>query len=668
MKVLLICLCLSVAFAAVDKDCLFRGKAKTCTLTTKFVEATYTKARRGKNVTSVSVRARVLLETTKLLQARRIPLNVLARLDLTQTKIGADCPQKFRWSLPNGWKCREKAYRSNDGACNNAEHGNWGTGGTAFLRLLPADYQDGVEEPRKARDGSALPSARLVSLKLHSRGKTGGRDRWVTMAFVAWGQAVYHDMALTARQERECCGVRDRKSCLPIEVAKKDPIAEGGRCLTFTRSAEGLAVDCALGARQQLNEVSAYIDAGFIYGADSDDQALRTLRGGLLKTSSAPRKGSKELLPLKTKKADEGCIGRREGQYCFQAGDQRVNDHITLTVLYTLLVREHNRIARKMSAINAKWEDEKTFQETRRIVGAMVQHITYHEFLPLLLGKRVKQLKLAKNEEFKGYDERVNAGVSASFATAAFRFGHSLIPDHVERWSTNDEGIVGCGASSEGFRQPFDLSRPGRLDQYAVGSANQLAQSMNGVVSTQVRNQLFQEPGQRYGSDLVSKNIQRGRDHGLPSYTEYRKYCGRKSVDSWDKFFAACKGCAGNDTRKWFQETYGHPEDVDLWTAGLYETRVRGGIVGTTFACIIADQFSRTRVGDRHWYENPDVFTSEQLGEIRKVTLAGLVCRNGDDIGTVQKKVMMAKKRFLNPEVDCGKMAETIDLAKWREV
>lgn len=68
-------------------------------------------------------------------------------------------------------------------------------------------------------------------------------------------------------------------------------------------------------------------------------------------------------------------------------GDSRVNQLIGLTVMQTVWHREHNRVAGELSRINPKWDDEKVFQEARRIVGAEMQHITYNEYLPVLLGK-----------------------------------------------------------------------------------------------------------------------------------------------------------------------------------------------------------------------------------------------------------------------------------------
>lgn len=71
------------------------------------------------------------------------------------------------------------------------------------------------------------------------------------------------------------------------------------------------------------------------------------------------------------------------------SGDSRVNQNTQLTVLQIILLREHNRIANALTKLNPHWTDETIFQETRRILIAQHQQISYYEWLPIFLGETI---------------------------------------------------------------------------------------------------------------------------------------------------------------------------------------------------------------------------------------------------------------------------------------
>lgn len=86
---------------------------------------------------------------------------------------------------------------------------------------------------------------------------------------------------------------------------------------------------------------------------------------------------------------------------------------------------------------------------------------------------------------------------------------------------------------------------------------------------------------------------------------------------------------------------YTSHEDVDLTVGGSLETHVAGALAGPTFLCILTEQFYRTRVGDRYFYENGDQFSRDQLNAIRRASMARLFCDNGNNIEQMQRSAFL---------------------------
>lgn len=100
--------------------------------------------------------------------------------------------------------------------------------------------------------------------------------------------------------------------------------------------------------------------------------------------------------------------------------DDRMTTTPVLTVLHTLFIREHNRLADELRKGKPNWTDNQLFWEARRWVIAEYQAIVFNEWLPIFVGKTTTLLKS------KDFDPTT----TNEFAHSAFRFLHHYIPEY----------------------------------------------------------------------------------------------------------------------------------------------------------------------------------------------------------------------------------------------
>lgn len=379
-------------------------------------------------------------------------------------------------------------------------------------------------------------------------------------------------------------------------------------------------------------------------------------------------KDSKPLLPPQTEKPDEECVARPKGLFCFLAGDARVNEQTHLTILHTVYVREHNRIAKILEKLNIDWDDEKLYQETRHIVAACFQHCVSNEFLPELLGAKLVvdyQLSPLHNHQQSDYDSSVTTATGTAFGAAAFRYGHSMVDPTINMFDIKHAKLVKSELLRFLFKRPYVLFEPNAVDMLIAGMVFSSAEKTDPYVTRELSGHLFQPPKAQVGHDLAAINIQRGRDMGVPSYNDWREWCGLPRAKS----FSDLEPLLMNKTAHLYSRIYKHVDDVDLWSAGVSERRIQGAAVGPVFACIIARQFSNSKRGDRFWYENanmPSSFSAKQLREIKKISLAKILCTNSDNLHKIQRFALKMPHPIYNPRVHCNELPD-MDLSHWRE-
>jgi peroxidase len=463
-------------------------------------------------------------------------------------------------------------FRTIDGTNNNVDHPDWGSAGIELVRYTrflfngeSVDYSDGASAP----PGQDRPSARAVSDAVAAQTVLISNSVNASDFVWQWGQFIDHDIDLT--------GAASPAEPMDIPVPAGDPFFDptdtGTAVIQFSRS---IYVHESV-PRQQMNQITAWIDASNVYGSDVERAAeLRRFKRGELK------KGRRQLLPFNLDGFPNAPT--TDASY-FIAGDVRSNEQNGLTALHTLFMREHNRIARDFRALG----DEQAYQMARTIVAAEIQYITYNEFLPVLLGPNALRT-------YTGYKPEVDPSINNLFSTACFRFGHSMLSPTLMRLKRNRATIpAGNLPLRNAFFNPHEIVRYG-IEPLLRGLAAQRAQEVDTMVVDDVRNFLFGSPGAG-GFDLASLNIQRGRDHGLPSYAQVRLDLGlTRPLTSFADIDTS------PEVRAKLASVYSSVQDIDVWVGALAENHV-SGMVGQLVFTVLKDQFERLRDGDRFWYE-----------------------------------------------------------------
>jgi hypothetical protein len=136
-----------------------------------------------------------------------------------------------------------------------------------------------------------------------------------------------------------------------------------------------------------------------------------------------------------------------------------------------------------------------------------------------------------------------------------------------------------------------------------------------------VRNLLFGN-GQFGGEDLMARDVQRARDHGIGSYNDLRIAYGLAPVTSFDQITSNVQ------VQQQLQQAYGTVDNIDPFEGGLAEDHAPGSDMGPLFTRIIADQFRRLRDGDRFFFLN-DSFNSAEMNILNQGnTLAKVITAN----------------------------------------
>uniref|UniRef100_A0A8C3BFB8 NAD(P)H oxidase (H2O2-forming) n=1 Tax=Cairina moschata TaxID=8855 RepID=A0A8C3BFB8_CAIMO len=493
------------------------------------------------------------------------------------------------WSFPGAQQNIFWEVQRYDGWYNNLLHHGRGSVGARLLRLLPANYADGVYQ---ALQEPHVPNARQLS-NMVARGPSGLPSRRnTTVLAVFFG---FHVLSEILGTEKPGCPAEFLNIRIPSGDLVFDPEGTGAVVLPFQRIHWALETGQSPNSpREQTNEVTGWLDGSSIYGpSHSWSDALRSFSGGQLAA------GPSGQLPKETDgrvpmwKALDPSTGQGGPRGIYGKG-QPANRFLQAESIAWF--RYHNHLATELAQARPSWSDEDIFQHTRKKVIATFQSIVLYEWLPALLGRAVP--------EYTGYQQHMDPSLSPEFVAAAELFLATMVP------AAGVQSMRLCNnywsRESTGVQQAEDV------DGLLLGMSSQIAEREDNILVEDLQDYWY-GPLKYSRTDFMASWLQRGRDLGLPTYNQARERFGLQPLQDWMDLAPHLE----QEVLKNVADLYANnTARLEMLPGGMLEAD------SPLFSAIILDQFVRLRDGDRFWFENTKngLFTEAEAREIRNTT------------------------------------------------
>ncbi len=293
-------------------------------------------------------------------------------------------------------------------------------------------------------------------------------------------------------------------------------------------------------------------------------------------------------------------------------GDPRNDENRIISQLQLAMIRFHNRVVDELSP---NYEKSELYEEARNLVTWHYQWVVIHDFLVTMCGDAVVDDILGNGCQFykANHDD---AFIPVEFSVAAYRFGHSMIPQKIRVKREESELELFSDLLGGGFSALNDLSAVvdwsilvGSHDGNLQDEGVQRAKSMDTKMATILLKLPFIPDDDE--QSLATRNLLRGQIFSLPSGENIAKVMNRSQIeiDKVSKKAASIAGCGidiSAGTPLWFYilteaEIFGKEIKKDKFYPGEGLGPVGARIVAETLIGLIKiDSHSYMSV-NRNW-------------------------------------------------------------------